>query len=901
MLRITQQTSSAGAKRYFSTADYLSEGQELVGRWGGIGAASLGQEGTVSEVAFERLCDNLHPRDGGQLTVRTRFDRTVGYDFTWSVPKSVSLLYGMTGDKAILHAFRESVRETMRDIESEMKTRVRVGGEDTNRVSGNIVYAEFIHTTSRPVDGIPDPQLHSHCFVFNTTWDDTECRWKAGQFRELKRDAPYFQAAFRVRLANRLQDMGFGIERKRDDFEIIGIPTALIKRFSRRTEEIEKEAARLGITDPDRKAELGATTREKKNKEMTIEELRTAWDNRMSRQERKALDDTFKRSVAYARPLPGEAKAVDYALSHSFVREAVVTERTLVTEALKRGVGSVTVEDVKRELAKRSLIRGEQDGRKMATTHKMLEMESSVIEFARGGRGRFRPLGDPDREFHRDWLNDGQKEAIRHVLGSRDGVTIIRGAAGTGKTTLEQELGEALAEAGLAVVALAPTAEASRNVLRKEAGFATAETVARFLIDKEMQQTVRGGVVLVDEASLLGTKDMLDLFHAAEDIAARVVLVGDRKQHRSVSAGEPLKLLQDRAGLPVAEVTEILRQKGDYKKAAIALSEGKIEPGLKELDKLGWIKEVADGERYQQLAGAYLAATRETKPGGEHKSAIVVSPTHAEAAKITATIRASLQAEGKLGKEHIMAAWAPAHLTDAQKADATNVNPGDLLQFHQHAPGHKRGSRLVVAGGEKLPVQHADRFEVYRPVQLPLAVGDRVRVTANGKTADGKHRISNGAIYTVKGFTPQGDVIVDRGWVIDKEFGHLAHGYVVTSHTSQGKTVDKVFVGLSSQSYPATTERTAYVALTRGKEQAVVFTDDKHELLRVTQREDEPMSATELAERTAKKKKPTLRDRLRKHLANLRRLTKTFERTREPRRPEKQPTPTFAREKHHER
>ena len=159
----------------------------------------------------------------------------------------------------------------MRDIESEMKTRVRRGGRDENRDTGNMVWAEFIHTTSRPVDGIPDPQLHAHVFAFNATWDDQEQRWKAGQFRDLKRDAPYFQAGFRVRLANKLQDLGFGVERKRDDFEITGIPASAIKRFSRRTEEIEKVAAERGITDPKRKDELGAETREKKNKAAELE------------------------------------------------------------------------------------------------------------------------------------------------------------------------------------------------------------------------------------------------------------------------------------------------------------------------------------------------------------------------------------------------------------------------------------------------------------------------------------------------------------------------------------------------------------------------------------------------------------------------------------------------------
>jgi len=227
MIRINQQASSHGAKCYYASADYYSEGLETVGSWGGEGARRLGLVGVVEQHAFDRLCDNLDPNTGKQLTARTRTDRTVGYDFTFSVPKSVSLTYALSGDTDILDAFRAAVDETMREVEREMKTRVRKGGKDTERVTGNMVWAEFIHGTSRPVDGVPDPQLHAHCFVFNATWDEEERQWKAGQVRGLKADAPYFQAAFRVRLAGKLQDLGFGIERKRDDFEIAGVSASV--------------------------------------------------------------------------------------------------------------------------------------------------------------------------------------------------------------------------------------------------------------------------------------------------------------------------------------------------------------------------------------------------------------------------------------------------------------------------------------------------------------------------------------------------------------------------------------------------------------------------------------------------------------------------------------------------
>jgi conjugative relaxase-like TrwC/TraI family protein len=869
MLRIHQQSSAKDAQRYYATADYYSEGQELIGLWGGKAAERLGLSGQVDKASFDSLCENRDPRDGSKLTVRNKSQRTVGYDFTFSVPKSVSLLYGHTEDKGILAAFRGAVDDTMREIESEMQTRVRVANNDYSRVTGNMVWAEFIHKTSRPVDGVPDPQLHSHVFVFNATWDQSECRFKAGFFRDLKRDAPYFQAAFRVRLAGKLQELGFGVDRKRDDFEITGVPLSAVRKFSRRTDKIEKLAEELGITDPKRKAELGQQTREKKCLALTWNDLRRAWKERLTGEEDNAIAETNRRKGPGVRVRGGERESVDYALEHCFVREAVVPERKLLTEALQRGVGSVDLEAVRRELANRPLIRGEQGGRVWATSKAMLDAEKQMDAYAKKGRGRYRPLGDSERPMVREWLNDGQQRAVRHILGSRDAVTIVRGVAGTGKTSLEAELRDAFAEKGVPVAAMAQTTSA-RDELRSEAGFDDAMTVAAFLRNKELQLSARHGVLLIDEAGFLGTKDMLKLFEAARDLEARVVLVGDKRQHRSVSAGEPLRLLEENAGLPVAEVRQIMRQThGDYKKAAEALSEGRVDDGFDELNRLGWIHEIGNGERYQALAKAYLAATRERKKNGKEKTALVVSPTHAEVNRIQQTIRSELKAEGKLAGEREFDVWIPAQLTDAEKSDAVNIAPGDLLKFHQHSAGHPSGSRWVVGEGQGAPVDYADRFEVYRPGRLKLAAGDRIRITANGKDKTGKQDLTNGTLLTVKGFTRHGDVIADNGRIIARDWGHIAHGYAVTSHASQGKTVDKVLIGLSSDSFPAASQRSFYVQATRGREKAEIFTDDKAALLQAVRRPDQPLSAMELA----KRRRPVhgFYKRLKKHLAFVRR------------------------------
>jgi len=607
MLRITQNSAPSGAKSYYTASDYYTEGQELVGVWKGKGAQRLGLTGEVRQEDWETLCDNKCPLTGDTLTQRQRKGRRVGYDFNFHVPKSVSVLYALTQDDRILKAFQGSVESTMLDMETEMQTRVRTKNRNEDRSTGNMLWGEFVHLTARPVDGVPDPHLHAHCFVFNTTFDEHESRWKAGQFAGLKRDAPYFEAVFHARLAQNLEAIGLATKRTKHGWDLADIPVSVVKKFSRRTTLIEDIAHKEGITDPSAKDQLGATTRQRKQKDLTLDGLRREWQARMTPQELDAIANAHERigqAITHDHEHTAH-EAVTHAIRHCFERSAVVPERKLFTEAMKHVVGKASPESIQNALAQEPLLSAEQDGQRMVTTREVLEEESKMLRFARDGRGVCCALGDQRHVFARDWLNTSQRSAVQHVLDSHDRVILIRGAAGTGKTSMMQEAVEALQESGNRVFTFAPSADASRGVLRQE-GFADADTVSRLLIDENLQSKIRNQIIWIDEAGLLSTRSTAQVFDLAERLDARMILSGDRAQHGSVERGAALRLLEEEAGLVPAEIREIQRQKGEYKAAVGSLSEGRTAAGFKQLDQMGWIKEIGEDERYKALAQDYI-------------------------------------------------------------------------------------------------------------------------------------------------------------------------------------------------------------------------------------------------------------------------------------------------------
>lgn len=860
MLRITQQQNSAAAKSYYteglSRADYYIEGQELPGRWLGEAARRLGLSGEVKKDEFYALCDNLHPQTGERLTPRTKAERRIGYDCTFDAGKSVSVVYALTQDHRILEAFRSAVHRTVQEMEADVQTRVRHDGAQYSRTTGNLAAAEFTHLTSRPIDGIPDPQLHAHSFIFNLTWDEKEQRHKAIDLGNIKRDAPYYQAAFHARLAKGLGDAGYGITRTRHGFEISGVSREIIDKFSRRTSIIEALAREKGITDATAKGELGAKTRERKQKGLSMTELREAWLKRLSDDDRSSLHGLDCRRDGMDKAMNAE-KAMDYALRHTLERSSIARERELAATALKYGVGHVKPEDIPGALKRPDLIRRRLDGEATATTREVLSEERAMLDFVRAGRGTCRPLHAHPNAVMNPMLSEEQQRTAATVLQSTDQLMIIRGKAGTGKTTMMKSIVAGIRSGGHEVHAYAPTAEASRGVLRAE-GFA-ADTIASLLASPAKQQVLENSVLWIDEAGLAGSKELCAVLKVAKERNARVILTGDTAQHRSVARGDSLRILESEAGIVPAELREIHRQRGSYREAVQALSRGDTAKGLALLDRMGAVRELPDDERYAALASEYARELR----GG--RSVLAIAPTHAEGELVTRAVREKLKQEGRVaGPEHPLVCFQNVQWTQAERSDGRNYAEGLVVQFHQNAKGFRAGERYDVTrvessgavyafgndGTEKaLPLGQADRFQVFRRGQAALAVGDRIRITQNGRTADGNHRFNNGAVFDVESITDRGDIRFTNGWTMPKDYGHWAFGFCATSHASQGKTTDTVLIAQSARSWRASSQEQFYVSASRARHGIQIFTDNKVELAAAVGQSGLRMSATELIKR----------------------------------------------------
>jgi conjugative relaxase-like TrwC/TraI family protein len=893
MLTISKPLSSGQAQAYhkeeFANArdNYYSEGDRVRGEWHGKLAEQWGLKGEVNEEHFARLADGQHPITGDQLVQhRTAMEYTndrgekiktmehrAGWDGTFSAPKSASLTALVGGDDQVRAAHRESVNIALDELENYVQA--RIGGNHPPETTGKWVAAKFEHDSSRPVDGYAAPQLHTHVVFFNIT-ERENGETRALQPQELYRSQQYATAVYRSELALRLKELGYEVEQGASGQpEIKGYSREYLEASSPRSREIKEHLAEQGVSGAGAAQIAAHRTRDDKldisHEEMQQrhQEMAAQFGGQPERVIEEAQGKVQRHQIE---PLNEEQKersieqALTYAREKNLEREAVAEERGLMRDALKRSMGDASLEEVRARFNQRveagELIeapKAEHQPGRAFTTVEMQELERDNIRLMRAGQNQHAALGTAETrqtvEQEHAHLSNNQRAAVEQVLSSRDQVTALEGAAGTGKTTSLAAIREAAERDGYKVEGFAPTSRAAQKL--EEAGI-EASTLQKHLARGSEEQSGEKHLYVLDESSLASTKQMNEFLQRLNE-SDRVLLVGDVRQHEAVEAGRPYQQLQE-AGMRTARLDEIVRQKDPALKEAVEqLARGHVREAIENLDRQGRVHQIEDREaRLTAIAEEYAR-----QPEGT----LVISPDNESRRALNLLIHAEMQERGQVSQdEHkVKVLDARQEMTGADRAWATQYEEGDIVRY---AKGSKR---LDIETGEYARVTDVDMKQnqitverengeaitydprrlqgvtVYRETERDFAEGDRVQFTAPSKDL----HVANRELGNVERITDGGELEIrtDSGRNLRfniEEHPHLDYGYAVTSHSSQGQTADRALIHVDTEKgEQLVNARMAYVSVSRGRYDAEIYTNDKSELAHDLSRDVSQRTATE--------------------------------------------------------
>ena len=871
MLRIKHLKSGRGAG---GIVDYLENqkksAEALVGyyqnkaapsQWMGQGAATLGLEGAVDREHLVALLEGRLP-DGTDLATRGgRKDAArLGTDITLSAMKSYSLM--ATHDPRLVALWDESVKVAATVIEKEVAA-ARLGhGGTVSQKTGTVVMAAFRHEDARTVEGTADMDFHTHLLTLNMTqradgeWVRVDLQW--GEQMVLAKTADFAQKAY---LAQRVQELGYGIRLTKDGWEFAALSEKDLTPFSRRTDQVDKAleargSSRAQASDSQKEAANLATRGSKS--QLSQPDQRWEWRARIRE---AGIDlDKIMRGASARGPVQAPdltIEAVKSAARHLSERETVFSQNQTRLEALRSGMGGTTLAQIDDSLSGSDQTGLMDVGDGKLTTREALYREQETLARASAGRGQAVALMSADeadayigrREAAQGFrYSDGQRSALALSLTSPDRVTGIVGAAGAGKTTSMSGTVEAAKAHGYEVVGIAPSAAASHEL--QSAGADDTRTLASLLASKQSSDVQR--MYVLDEAGMVSGRDMDALLRRVDAEGARLLLVGDPRQLSAVEAGSPFQQMLETGAIQHAAIDEIQRQRDpQLRKIAQAFARGEAAQGAALARP--YMREVVVARREG-------ADEKEKKPTTQEKRAAIAAATAADYLKrdtdarartlvvtgtndlrqqINTQIREGLRAQVAVSQESVtVTALDKAGLTREQQARAESYRPGMVVRLEE---GRGRARHPVeytvqdVRGGNVTVTNHEGESRdwnpakekpagVYQPRDMELSPGDKIVFRENQRGVD---RIRNGEAATIDRIEDGKPIArLDSGKeiVLDPSQGQTVdYGWCRTIHASQGATVDHVIV--AGEASRMATAQTAYVAASRERETLTVYTD----------------------------------------------------------------------------
>ena len=822
---------------------YLADGG---GVWWSSGETVVRHGAAIDAASFRDLCAGYHPATDKPLVRGAGPGHWAGQDLTLTPGKSVSVLW-MAGTPeqraAIEAAHRAAVERALAFVEAEGLVTVRTGAGGVERHRPrDLIVARFDHYTTR--EG--DPNIHTHCVLINVAGLPTDAvfgRYKSQKHLTIEVDQLYSHqvcvgAAYRAALAEDLRER-FGLryrEAGRGQWEVAGLPEAALAAFSKRSEQI-LDYAGAGATSAQREV-AALATRRGKHELPTGTELEARWRDELAACALNPWDAAHhpehalaiaaaraaERDLPFDPPeIPGDGP-VARAASALFRHESVVTRKDLLQRALElAGVQGLGIEVVETELADT-----ERDGTLLPLAAAEMVPGANACWTSPGiAACEALMLRAADRPLERSWIapeavatalaRDGrlsaeQAEAVRHAA-SPDGVSLLQAGAGTGKTTTAAVLVAAAHNSGMRVIGLAPSWVAA-DELGRSTGI-PAQAIARWRHDRiragsdaahqpDAAALDRDTLVLVDEAGMVGSRDLEAVLSAAQAAGAKVVLIGDRRQLASVAGASALRAVAEVVGRS-AVLGEVRRQTVDWQRAAsVVMARGDAEAGLRAYAAEQRVELVAKAEAAQ--ARVIAAWTEQRATYGD--DVLIVTRRNADAAALNARARAVLRVEGRLGPDLI----TPPARDREDRLVPLALALGDTLRF-----------------GESLP-------------HLGLRNGTRARVEALVADPDGGARLH---------LTLEDGRVIEAAWDELRRvprFGRrpahpkVVHVYAGTAYAAQGRTCSAAVVYLGA----GTDAREVYVGLTRHRHEArVVVERDRLDALCRQRQADPRMPATD--------------------------------------------------------
>ena len=819
-----------------------------------------------------------------------------GWDHTFSAPKSVSMLALVAGDERLIEAHDKAVDYVLHYIEDNLaESRFRQGEAIETKKTANIIAAKFRHDISRDKDpqlhthaailnatfggngelrSLDSPALYEHKMLGGALYQSklASIVKKLGYEVEIQDKATFEIKGVDKDLIKKASKRRMAIIEMQKQQGTSGAITAQYAALATRPEKEElsyQEKQALWRHDFGKKAinkMIVFSNQALKKPTLTQEQIK--------QQDLEAL------------------KAVNSAVRHLSENEAVFKAIDIAREAIVGSLGKCLPYQIKQAInakiehaellhAKTTEIKilnnKPRDVQKRAyTTPELIEKEKLSLKIMREGRNQIEPIVAKDLSLNRgDIFTKGQTKAAIEILTTKDRFINIQGFAGTGKTYMLEEVLEQANKHKVKVIGMAPS-NAAANVLKKETGI-ESKTVKKHLMGglqklnkKPRQQETpqppqppkQRELWVIDESSFLSTSQVLAITKLATKENAQVVNLGDGKQLSGVEAGKPFIVSQQKKyGLTTIKMDEIIRQTNtELKQAVYSATKGDIHSSFAKINKN--IIQVQDNQgkdlpvlRRKMMAESYLAMTQE-----ERADTLVISPANEDRFDVNEHIRKGLKNDNTLGNKSIQSTnLVNKNLTTEAKTKSYNYHEDNVVRFNRSYKklGIEKNSYLrvfsidvdkneltLIAKDNQEVIWNLEKYasknvEVYNENQREIRIGEELFWRRSGGTKDNKrHTNEKIKILNINRFSKSVKYVdLETGEsqsmrLKDFENKHWEYSYCLTAHQAQGQSSKKVMINLESWRGKLSNQQAFYVEISRAKEEAIIFTDDKDKIQR---------------------------------------------------------------------